>query len=176
MLNYERSGFWLVLGARFVIVSCGLCIPVLPCRMLNTGVHDACEQRDVVSASEVYESSSGCNAGVGGTVMGTGHEVHALESPELSCLFVKSQPHPWAFFSSSYFSMCVLRISEWVMSVKPCVPEGHGKQHPGASQPCWSGCPSLLAAPGPGFHAEKSHSSAASPAASQLPALAVSWC
>lgn len=63
-------------------------------RMPNTGVLDACKQKDVVSASEVYELSSGCNAEVGGTVMGTGHKVHALESPEIPYLFVKSQPHP----------------------------------------------------------------------------------
>lgn len=70
--------------------------------------------------------------------MWTVHEVHALESPELSHLFVRSQPHPWAIFSNTYFSMYVLGVSEWVMSVEPCIPEGHRKQHPGASQPCWS--------------------------------------
>lgn len=112
--------------------------------MPNTGVLDACKQKDVVSASEVYELSSGCNAEVGGTVMGTGHKVHALESPEIPYLFVKSQPHPWAIFSNTYFSLYVPGVSEWVMSVKPCVPEGHEKQHQEhpshAAQgalPCW---------------------------------------
>lgn len=68
--------------------------------------------------------------------MGTGHKLCALESPELSHLFVKSQPHPWAVFSNTYFSMYMLVISEWIVSVQPCIPEGHRKQHPGASQPC----------------------------------------
>lgn len=107
--------------------------------MLNTAMHDACKQ-NVVSASEVYELSSGCNTEVGGAVMWAVHEVHALESPELSHLFVESQPHPWAIFSNTYFSRYVLGVGEWVMSLKPCVPEGHREQHPGASRPCWSGC------------------------------------
>lgn len=112
--------------------------------MLNTEVLDACKQKDVVSASEVCEMSCGCNAEVGGTVMGTGHEVHALESPELSHLFVKSQPHPRAIFSNTYFPMYVLGVNEWVMSVKPCVPEGHRNQHQEhpshagqGALPCW---------------------------------------
>lgn len=111
--------------------------------MLNTRVLSACKQKDVVSASEVYELSSGCNSEVGGTVMGTGHEVHALESPELSRLFVRSQLHPWAFCSNTYFSMYVLEVSEWVMSVKPCVPEGHSSTRSipavlvRVALPCW---------------------------------------
>lgn len=144
MLNHERSAFWLVLGAGFVTVSRGLCILVL----LSYAKHwraGACKQKDVVSASEVYELSSGCNSGVGGTVMGTGHEVHALESPELSHLFVRSQPHPGTFCSNTYFSMSVLGVSEWVMSVKPCAPEGDRKQHQEhhsscagqGALPCW---------------------------------------
>lgn len=71
--------------------------------MLNIGLHNACKEKDVASASEVSESSSGCSAEVGEAAMGTGHAVHALRSPMLSHLFVESQPHPWAIFYDAHF-------------------------------------------------------------------------
>lgn len=107
--------------------------------MLNIGLHDACKQKDVAGASELSESSSGCSTEIGEAATGTGHAVRALESPVLSCLFVESQPHPRAIFSDAFFPVHVLGTSKRVMPVKPCVPEGHGKQQPGTSQPHWSG-------------------------------------
>lgn len=140
--------------------------------MLNIGLHNAYKQKDVASASEVSESSSGCSAEVGEAVTGTGHAVRALESSVLSRLFVKSQPHPWAIFSDAYllYPMHVLGTNQWVTSVKPCVPEGHssGQAHPSCAGP---GGVSLPAAPGLGFCTKESHSIPATPTASQLLAL-----
>lgn len=119
-------------------MSYGLFISVLP-SYANIGLHNACKQKDVVSASEVSELSSGCSTEVGEAATGAGHAVCALESPALSCLFVKSQPHPWAFswaiFSDANFSRaCAGDKRAGYISEAPC-PEGHRKQWPGTSQP-----------------------------------------
>lgn len=165
MLNYERSGFWLVLGARFVTVSCGLCIPVFLWYAKHSNAR-CMQTEDVVSASEVYELSSGCSTESGGAVMWTVHEVHALESPELSHLFV-SAPSLGSFFQYLFL--------QYVLGISECS-RGTQKAAPRSIPALLVGVLSLLAAPGPGFHAEESHSSTALPAASWLPALAVNWC
>lgn len=120
--------------------------------MLNIGLHKACKQKDVASALEVSESGSGCSAEVGEAVTGAGHAVHARESPVLSCLFVKSQPHPWAIFSDAYFPHAYAAdkqagyVSETPVSQRDT--DSSGQAHPSHAGP---GGVSLPAAPRAGI-------------------------
>lgn len=61
-------------------------------------MHNACKQKDMASASEVFESNSGCSTEVGEAAAGTGHMVCTLESLVFSRLLVDSQTHPVLIF------------------------------------------------------------------------------
>lgn len=132
--------------------------------MLNIGWHNACKQKDVASALEVFELSSGCSTEVGEAAAGTVHMVCTLESLMLSHLLVDSQTH-----LVLTFPLRVLGTSEQVMSVT-LVSERDVESSTHTSR----GKVSLPAAPGLGFHREKPQKQ--HPKHHSCQHLAVNWC